>query len=53
VWQSRFFCATGAEPGAVDYTREMLRLREKIDAGAEIIMTQASPPHPPLHTDFI
>jgi len=38
--QARFFCATGAEPGAVDYAREMKRLKEKIDAGAEMIMTQ-------------
>jgi len=38
--QGRFFCATGAEPGAVDYEREMRRLREKIDAGAEMVMTQ-------------
>ena len=38
--QSHFFAATGAEPGAVDYAREMRRLREKIDAGAEMVMTQ-------------
>lgn len=38
--QTSFFCATGAEPGAVDYEREMRRLREKIDAGAEMVMTQ-------------
>ena len=38
--QARFFCATGAEPGAVDYEREMKRLRDKIEAGAEMVMTQ-------------
>mmetsp|Transcript_3846 Transcript_3846/g.11456 ORF Transcript_3846/g.11456 Transcript_3846/m.11456 type:complete len:668 (+) Transcript_3846:95-2098(+) len=38
--QTSFFLATGAEPGAVDYEREMRRLREKIDAGAEMVMTQ-------------
>ena len=27
-------------PGAVDYVREMKRLRQKIDAGADMIMTQ-------------
>lgn len=35
-----FVCATGAEPAAVDYEREMVRLRKKRDAGAEFIMTQ-------------
>ena len=38
--QAHFFCAAGAEPGAVDYGRELARLREKIEAGAELIMTQ-------------
>eukprot|EP00008_Paramoeba_atlantica_P012591 CAMPEP_0201489498 /NCGR_PEP_ID=MMETSP0151_2-20130828/22842_1 /ASSEMBLY_ACC=CAM_ASM_000257 /TAXON_ID=200890 /ORGANISM="Paramoeba atlantica, Strain 621/1 / CCAP 1560/9" /LENGTH=685 /DNA_ID=CAMNT_0047875113 /DNA_START=63 /DNA_END=2121 /DNA_ORIENTATION=- len=38
--QTNFFCATGAEPGAVDYKRELKRLKQKIDAGAELIMTQ-------------
>jgi methionine synthase I (cobalamin-dependent)/5,10-methylenetetrahydrofolate reductase len=37
---TQFLCATGAEPGAHDYQREIDRLREKIDAGAELIMTQ-------------
>jgi methionine synthase / methylenetetrahydrofolate reductase(NADPH) len=37
---TQFLCATGAEPGAHDYERELDRLRQKIDAGAELIMTQ-------------
>jgi homocysteine S-methyltransferase len=37
---TRFLLATGAEPGARDYERELLRLRQKRDAGAELIMTQ-------------
>lgn len=35
-----FVCATGAEPAAADYEREMVRLRKKRDAGAEFVMTQ-------------
>jgi homocysteine S-methyltransferase len=35
-----FLCATGAEPAAKDYAREMTRLHAKIEAGAEMIMTQ-------------
>ncbi len=35
-----FLCATGAEPAAVDYERELSRLRAKVDAGAELVMTQ-------------
>jgi len=35
-----FFCATGAEPAALNYEREMHRLKIKIVAGAELIMTQ-------------
>jgi homocysteine S-methyltransferase len=35
-----FLCATGAEPAAHDYKRELERLRAKVDAGAELIMTQ-------------
>jgi homocysteine S-methyltransferase len=35
-----FLCATGAEPAAHDYERELARLREKIAAGAELVMTQ-------------
>lgn len=37
---TRFFLACGAEPGALDYDRELRRLREKKEAGAELIMTQ-------------
>ena len=35
-----FVLATGAEPGAQDYERELRRLEEKKAAGAELIMTQ-------------
>jgi methionine synthase I (cobalamin-dependent) len=35
-----FLCATGVEPAAQDYARELERLRAKVDAGAEFIMTQ-------------
>jgi homocysteine S-methyltransferase len=35
-----FFMATGAEPAAQDYARELTRLRAKVEAGAELIMTQ-------------
>jgi homocysteine S-methyltransferase len=35
-----FVCATGAEPAALNYEREMKRLRLKAIAGAELIMTQ-------------
>jgi homocysteine S-methyltransferase len=35
-----FVLATGAEPAAKDYEREMRRLEEKRDAGAELVMTQ-------------
>jgi methionine synthase I (cobalamin-dependent)/5,10-methylenetetrahydrofolate reductase len=37
---TRFLCATGAEPGAHDYERELDRLKHKRDAGAELVMTQ-------------
>jgi len=37
---TRFLCATGAEPAAQDYARELQRLRAKVEAGAELIMTQ-------------
>jgi homocysteine S-methyltransferase len=37
---TRFLCATGAEPGAHDYARELDRLEQKVEAGAELIMTQ-------------
>jgi methionine synthase I (cobalamin-dependent)/5,10-methylenetetrahydrofolate reductase len=35
-----FFCATGAEPAALNYAREIERLRLKKRAGAELVMTQ-------------
>ncbi|MEZ6197261.1 MAG: bifunctional homocysteine S-methyltransferase/methylenetetrahydrofolate reductase [Planctomycetota bacterium] len=35
-----FFASCGAEPGSLDYDRELLRLQKKIEAGAEMIMTQ-------------
>ena len=35
-----FVCATGAEPAALNYEREMQRLRLKVVAGAELVMTQ-------------
>lgn len=38
--QTSFLLATGAEPGALDYDREIRRLEEKKKAGAELIMTQ-------------
>jgi homocysteine S-methyltransferase len=35
-----FLLATGAEPGALDYDREIRRLEDKKKAGAELVMTQ-------------
>jgi len=35
-----FLLATGAEPAALNYEREITRLREKKAAGAELVMTQ-------------
>jgi homocysteine S-methyltransferase len=37
---TRFVLATGAEPAALNYAREIARLREKKAAGAELVMTQ-------------
>ena len=37
-----FTVGTGIEPEAIDIPRELERLREKIDAGADYIMTQPS-----------
>jgi len=37
---TRFMCACGAEPAALDYDREIRRLEAKKKAGAELIMTQ-------------
>lgn len=35
-----FVLATGAEPAALDYARELRRLAMKRDAGAQVVMTQ-------------
>jgi len=37
---TRFVLATGAEPAALNYERELQRLKQKKEAGAEIVMTQ-------------
>lgn len=37
---TQFLCACGAEPGALDYDREIRRLEQKKEAGAEFVMTQ-------------
>lgn len=37
---TRFVLATGAEPAALNYERELARLKQKKLAGAEIVMTQ-------------
>ena len=37
---TQFVLATGVEPAAVDFEREMMRLRQKVQAGADLIMTQ-------------
>jgi homocysteine S-methyltransferase len=37
---TRFVLATGAEPAAKDYDRELRRLEQKRNAGAELVMTQ-------------
>ena len=37
---TRFMLATGAEPAALNYERELERLRLKKEAGAEVVMTQ-------------
>jgi homocysteine S-methyltransferase len=38
--RTSFSLACGAEPAALDHKREMARLEKKIEAGAELIMTQ-------------
>jgi homocysteine S-methyltransferase len=38
--KTRFVLATGAEPAALDFDREIRRLGEKAGAGAELILTQ-------------
>lgn len=37
---TRFMLATGAEPAALNYERELARLQQKKEAGAEVVMTQ-------------
>jgi len=37
---TRFLLATGAEPAALNYQRELARLKDKKAAGAELVMTQ-------------
>jgi homocysteine S-methyltransferase len=38
--KTRFLLSTGAEPAALDFDREIKRLFEKRDAGAELVLTQ-------------
>ncbi len=47
--KTSFVLATGVEPAAADFDREMNRLRRKIAAGADCIMTQ--PVYDPRHLD--
>ena len=47
--QTEFVLCTGAEPAALDFKREMMRLRQKVEAGANCIMTQ--PIYDPAHLD--
>ena len=37
---TEFVLATGAEPAAMDYAREIARLKKKVEAGADLVMTQ-------------
>jgi homocysteine S-methyltransferase len=37
---TQFLMTTGAEPAAMNYPRELERLRKKIEAGAEMVLTQ-------------
>jgi homocysteine S-methyltransferase len=37
---TNFWVATGAEPAAMDYDREIRRLEQKAEAGADFVMTQ-------------
>lgn len=37
---TRFLLTTGAEPAAMNYAREIDRLKRKIEAGAEMVLTQ-------------
>ncbi len=47
--QTSFVCATGVEPAALDFGREIARLRHKVRAGANLIMTQ--PVYDPAHLE--
>ncbi len=47
--QTHFVLGTGVEPGALDFERELMRLRQKAEAGAEFVMTQ--PIYDPEHLD--
>jgi homocysteine S-methyltransferase len=38
--QTQFLIACGVEPGALDYDRELRRLEAKVNAGANLVMTQ-------------
>jgi methionine synthase / methylenetetrahydrofolate reductase(NADPH) len=37
---TQFVCGTGVEPAAEDYARELDRLYQKVEAGADFVMTQ-------------
>lgn len=47
--RTSFVLATGAEPAAADFEREMNRLKRKVAAGADCVMTQ--PVYDPKHLD--
>lgn len=47
--RTSFVIATGVEPAAKDFEREMQRLRRKVAAGADLVMTQ--PVYDPAHLD--
>ena len=47
--QTAFVLATGVEPAAGNFEREMVRVRQKVGAGANLIMTQ--PIYNPTHLD--
>ncbi|MEK7704641.1 MAG: bifunctional homocysteine S-methyltransferase/methylenetetrahydrofolate reductase [Myxococcota bacterium] len=47
--QTAFVLATGVEPAAADFERELLRLRQKVEAGANLVLTQ--PVYDPTHLD--
>ncbi len=47
--RTSFVLATGAEPAAADFEREMNRLKRKVAAGADCVMTQ--PVYDPSHLE--